>query len=396
MLMFISTNSDAQTKTIKLYLSADFTGTKESGISIKQGIETALKEINNQIGDYSIKLVTLDHRGSSPRAKKHLLQYLNDPQALVLFSGLHSPPLLANREFINLNQILVLDPWAAAGPITRYPAKENWIFRLSIDDTKAGKVITDYAMSKGVKTPALLLEQTGWGKSNFKTMNSALNKQMITPLLTKWFNWGLSVNNARIMLREIKQNGADAIFLVANAPEGKVIAKAMASLPKDHRLPIYSHWGITGGNFAEEINLETRSKFSLSFIQTSFSFLGELNSFQQQVLNNAIKFFPNSINQAIDIKAPTGFIHAYDLSQIMIAALKQKPLNGNIKNLRKQLREELENIKTPVQGLIKVYTQPFSEYSSQNTDAHEALNESDFVMARFGSQNEIIVEKNNQ
>ncbi len=37
---------------------------------------------------------------------------------------------------------------AAAGPITRYPSDAHWIFRLSVDDTKAGYVIARYAIEE--------------------------------------------------------------------------------------------------------------------------------------------------------------------------------------------------------------------------------------------------------
>jgi len=148
-LISINNISKAESSVFNIYLSADQSGAKASGKSIEQGIRTALAEVNNKIGNINVKLIIQNHRGSTPRAKKHLSQYLKDPDALVLFSGLHSPPLLANREFINKSGILVLDPWAAAGPITRYPSSENWIFRLSIDDSKAGYTITKFALSEG-------------------------------------------------------------------------------------------------------------------------------------------------------------------------------------------------------------------------------------------------------
>ena len=90
---------------IRIYISADRTGAKESGISIEQGIRTALSEVDNKLLGVDVELIILDHRGSTPRSKLHLEQYLQDESALVLFSGLHSPPLLASREFINKNKI---------------------------------------------------------------------------------------------------------------------------------------------------------------------------------------------------------------------------------------------------------------------------------------------------
>ena len=123
-------------KSYSIYLDADFTATKIASLSIQQGINVALAEENHRINGYQFEVVAKDHKGSSLRSKRNLESFLADSNALLVFSGLHSPPLLANKDFINNNHILVLNPWAAAGPITRTANKNNWIFRLSIDDNK--------------------------------------------------------------------------------------------------------------------------------------------------------------------------------------------------------------------------------------------------------------------
>ena len=184
--------------TYQIILDADFSGTKVSSVSIERGIRTALAEHNNRAGGFGFELVRKNHHGSTPRSKKNLQQVLKNPQALAVFSGLHSPPLLANRSFINNNQILLLDPWAAASPITRGKDPQNWIFRLSVDDAKAGYVIANSAIKEGFKKPYLLLEKTGWGKANNKTMVKALKELGIEPVGVSWFNWGLGIHGAKI------------------------------------------------------------------------------------------------------------------------------------------------------------------------------------------------------
>lgn len=388
---------------INFYLDADQTGSRASGQSIKQGILTALSEVDNTIQGYQIKLVLKDHHGSTPRSKKHLKEYLADPRALVVFSGLHSPPLLNNLQFINESQILVLDPWAAAAPITRYNDGLNWVFRLSIDDSKAGFVIAEHAVKVDqFRKIALLLERTGWGKSNYVTMTEALIHLDCPAVEVQWFNWNIRINAAKNIIRKIKKSGADCIMLVANAPEGKVFARAMSMLAKEKQLPIRSHWGITGGNFPEVIDSQLRSQLDFKFIQTSFSFIStETNDnsehpIAKQVLEMATRLFPEEIQKASDIKAPTGFIHAYDLTKILIAAMSQVKLSGNIKKDRISLRTSLENLKNPVQGLIKEYTAPFCEYSNEKKDAHEALNASNYRMAVYGLDNEILLLEDKQ
>ncbi|WP_022941936.1 ABC transporter substrate-binding protein [Psychromonas hadalis] len=396
LLLFISSFCHAQspnTMRYKLYLDADFMSTKSASISISQGINSALAEVNFTVSGYQFEVQNKNHQGNSLRSKNHLEQFLADPQALLVFSGLHSPPILANKAFINNNHILLLDPWAAAGPITRSRTSNNWIFRLSIDDSKAGYTISQHALKQGFNKPFLLLEDTGWGKSNKKTMTNALQQANITPRGITWFNWGLGKNQARLILRDITASGADVIFFVGNAPEGKMFAKAMSELPSEFRLPIRSHWGITGGDFAEEITPTIRKKLDIEFIQTSFSFLNPaLTPFQQKVLENAIDTFPE-LNDAYDIQAQSGFIHGYDLTKLLIAAIKQSGLTGDAVDDRQAIKRALENLKKPVQGLIKTYQQPFSNYNIDTPDAHEALDSSDYTMGFYGPKNEVILLK---
>lgn len=379
---------------LRIYLDADFSVHKAAGVAIEQGILTALDEVNNQLGGHRVELVRKDHRGSTPRSLHHLKQFLDDPKALLVFSGLHSPPVLANREFINTQGILVLDPWAAAGPITRYPSKENWIFRLSIDDSKAGFVIVNHVIQVDkFRRPFLLLEDTGWGKSNDLTMRKAITsykQQGVSLVGQEWFNWGLGSAQAKRILKIIHQSDADVILFVGGEPDGKMFAKALLNFPDNVRLPIRSHWGITGGNFPDEITVDMRKKLDLAFIQTKFSFVNQPNHpLGRQVIQRAQKIFPTSIHGAVDIEAPTGFIHAYDLTKLLIAAAQQVGLSGDPQQDRANLRMALENLQQPVKGLIKTYHHPFSEFSEKNLDAHEALSSKDFVMGQYGDLGEI-------
>lgn len=380
--------------TLKIYISADRTGAKESGISIEQGVRTALSILHNKLANEEVELVLLDHRGSTPRFKKHLKQFLNDEKALVMYSGLHSPPLLSQKKFINENKIPMLDPWAAAGPITRYNSAENYIFRVSIDDSKAGEIIAKNAILKEkFSQPFLLLENTGWGKSNKKTMGKALKSLDIPSVKSKFFNWNIGKNEAKIILHNIINSKADVIFFVGNSPEGKTFIKAMSEFPKESRIPIRSHWGITGGDFPSVINNSIREKIDLQFIQTSFSFINKpLDNHATKVFKELQKLYPN-IKTYKDLKAPVGFIHAYDATLILNEAMNNIALSNNIQQNRQNLKKALESINNPVEGLIKIYHKPFSVFSKDNLDAHEALGSEDFVMGKYGQENEIILIK---
>lgn len=391
----LSLQAKGDDRSLKLYLDADLSGgAAKAGQSIARGIEVALAEVNYQVNGVKLELVQKDHRGSSSRSHSHIIEFIEDQQGLLMYGGLHSPPLLANKDFINEQQVLTLIPWAAAGPITRSSSEENWIYRLSIDDSKAGAFIADHAIRKeGFKKPYLILEQTGWGRSNYTTMTRYLSDQGIAPVGVHWFNWNLGRHEAKIIARDLMGSGADVVFFVGNSPEGRMILSHLASASRGNSIAVRSHWGITGGSFYESLVPSVRKKMDLAFIQTRFSFLHQPYSpIAKKALDGAMKLFPEDIESAEDITAPTGFVHAYDLTRIMLSSLETLDTDLPVKELRSQLKLALESIEQPVYGLIQTYQKPFSTYSQQNKDAHEALSSEHFAMGRFDKSGVIKLE----
>lgn len=384
----------AQEKIIHIYQDADLSSHKESSEAIQKGIEVAFAEIDNEIAGYKVIFKYLDHRGNVLRSKRNYQIFIDDPKALAIYSGIHSPPLIKNRTFINENDALTLVPWAAGGPITRYPSSENWIFRLSIDDTKAGMVIVDYTMkNKECKQPHLFLEDTPWGDSNLKNMSQALHKYGIySPSVTR-FGWNLTTDGARILLRKVFEAEHDCLIFVGNAIEGSVIAQTMLNFSKEERLPIISHWGITGGDFHKKITVGKRKNLDLYFIQSCFAFTNpEQHALANAVFKKLVTHSNQTIKEPEDLKSAVGFIHAYDLTKLLIQAINKAGLTGDITKDRNAIRLALENLDTPVQGLVKNYTKPFSVFNHEtNPDAHEALDYNHYCMGQYGEKDEVLI-----
>lgn len=396
LLLLIAIPAQAEDKIIRIYQDADLSNHVESSEAIQKGIEIAFDEIGNEIDGYKVELQYLNHRGNVVRSKQNYEAFLADPNALAIYSGIHSPPLIKNRSYINENKALTLVPWAAGGPITRYPSPENWIFRLSVDDMRAGPVIIDFAIrEKSCKKPHLLLEGTPWGDSNLASMSKALKAHDVnSPPVTR-FGWSLKEQGARIMLRKIINDGSDCIILVSNAVEGGAIAQALIDVSADKDIKIISHWGITGGNFHEKITAEKRKKIDISFIQSCFAFTSsEQTDFSNAIFNRLKQKSDGSINEPRDLKSAVGFIHAYDLTKILIAAIRQAGLSGDVVKDRDAVRLAFEGLNAPVQGLVKTYEKPYSSFDLvANINAHEALHSDDYCMARYGDDDEILIIK---
>lgn len=378
--IFAVTSSFIQAKEFNIYIDADYSIFKDSSQMIQKGIEASIRLNQKDFKDISFNIIALNHKGNTRRSYNNYKKYLSDKNALFVFSGLHSPPLIANKDFINSNKALTFVPWAAGSPITRSNTDENWIFRLSIDDSKAGAYLTQKSISDGCKSIALIAEDTSWGNSNHKNIKSYLkNKNSKVELERIKYPWKISSSAAASLANELKELKAQCAIFVGNGADFKEIYQAIKNA--QIRIPVISHWGITGVN-----NLSTAKLVSgndnFRVLQTKFSFIDDnLNSFQKSVL----KFLINEkiFAKKTDINPMSGFIHAFDLTQIILNHLKLIDLDQSKELIQKQLKDSLESKTISSQGLIKQYKKPFSKYSKKNKDAHEALGAADFKLRKY-------------
>jgi branched-chain amino acid transport system substrate-binding protein len=259
---------------------------------------------------------------------------------------------------------------------------------------QAGGMIIDYAMkNQQCQKPHLLLENTPWGNSNLVNMSKALKFYDIqSPQVTR-FNLSVKAKDAQVLIDSIINQGSDCIILVSNAVEGAVLANVMLEVPRSKRLPIISHWGITSGDLHEKIDAKAREGLALHFIQSCFAFTNETQTpLANQVFSQLIEHTKGTIKNPADLQSAVGFIHAYDLTKLLIQAIKQSKLTGNTLKDRNTIRLALENLSNPVQGLIKTYDKPFSVFDFEfNNKAHEALNDNDYCMGHYGAMDEIII-----
>lgn len=380
-LVFLLSCSLSSAKEFNIYVDADFSIHKDSANAIFNGIDVGLESSQKLIPDHTFNLIKLDHRGNTRRSLSNFKKVLKDPNALVVYGGLHSPPLITNNNFINENKVLTMVTWAAGGPITRSKVKENWIYRLSVDDSQAGEFIANYAVKEDkCSRPVLLLEDTPWGKSNKKNMSKGLSNFNILPYDIIEFGWGVSSSSASEISQKIKNSIGDCIFFVGNGTDAKKIFNAFGT--NEIKLPVFSHWGITSGSNKHMAKVIKTSKLKVKIIQTKFSFLNKnLNAYQKSVKNKIFKKF--NYKKVEQIAPMSGWVHSIDLTSILFEALKTINLKQDISSIRNELKIKMENLNNPVEGLLKTYKKPFSKYSKNKKNSHEALRASDYIMYVF-------------
>lgn len=384
LLLIFSSSSSSEAETLEIHIDADYAISREAAEAIELGVSTALSEAGGPVAGYALKVVRADHRGNVKRSRRNMERFLKSDKAIAMIGGLHSPPYLTHRKFISENEILLLLPWSAAGPITRAePGVRNWIFRLSVDDTRTGEFFMREAVDHGgCRNVGYLLVDTGWGRANNVTLDAALKKRGMSSAITAYFDAVIGMSAARSVAEDIARSGADCIVMLSNWDNGSTAVLALHD--RVPGLRIFSHWGIMGGGFAGRVPHTVRTAHSLKVLQTCGL---RRETAGNPVLTAALQASGKSVSKLSDIPAPTGFVHGYDLTRVLVAAMRQAAGTpewaGDIREKRRAIHAALENLETPVEGILKTYSPPFAPYSEDARDAHEALGVEDLCMAAF-------------
>ena len=351
-------------------------GTGQSGRAIRRGLQLAIDEVNAAGGVLGRRLAIIedDNRGIPARSIDIIDDFAKHDSLVAIVGGIHTPVALASLKAIHRHGIVYLGPWAAGTPIVDNGYRPNYVFRISARDELAGGFLIDAARKRGFRRPGLLLWRTGWGRSNETAMTAAMRRTETRSAGTQWFN--TSQRDISEQIDRLVGAGADVIMLVANATQGLTVFRNMAARPAETRVPIISHWGITGGNLFEQ-DPEALKRIDLTFLQT-YSFFEPPFPEKSARLLAAYCARYRACGSPGAVVSPVGTAHAYDLVHLLARAIEQAGSTD-----RAKVRNALERLGR-YEGLVRVYDPPFTP------DRHDALDVSDFRLSRYDERGAIV------
>lgn len=342
-----------------------------SAEAIKQGILIAAKEINERgglLGGRPLELVEKANHAVPARSIANLKDFAAMDNLVAVYCGRFSPTVLESLPVIHELGLPLLDPWAAADAIVDNNQPTNFVFRLSLRDSWAAPAMLKYLSAKGIRQVGLLMLNTSWGRSTEKFAKAfAASRPELRLVDTQWINWDDNVDSMLSKYKLLLERGAQGVLLTANAEEAAVLAKAMLSLPPSQRVPVASHWGVTGGDLPKLVG---EGFFDLDFaVVQTYSFIGANSPAAKRVVAAHNQMFGTRSSR--DILSPVGVAHAYDLTHLLARAITKAGTTE-----RKAVRDALERL-GPYDGLVRNYSQPFSP------TRHEALESASVFMAVY-------------
>ncbi len=341
---------------IKIGLTGPLTGGSSSmGVSMRDGAELAVKEINKAGGVLGrpLLLVERDDEAKNEVGVQVAQELINKEGVVATLGFANTGVALAATRFYQEAEIPVIDNVATGSVVTSQflaPDHEhNYVFRTAANDGIQSRMIAEEAVKRdGFKKPAILADSTNYGQLGVKDLTKALGVLNVTPVATEKFNIGDTDMTAQVL--RAKEAGADVILTYAIGPELAQIANAMGKL--GWKVPMVGSWTLSMASFLDGAG---KNGDGAMMPQT----------FIQQPSTPKRKAFIDAYKEAYKVDrmpSPVSAAQGYDSVYLIAAAIAQAKSTEGPK-----IRAALENLDTKIEGVVTVYDKPFSE-----TD-HEAI-----------------------
>lgn len=354
----------ARAQDIKLGYNGDLSASPsaQSGQAAVIGMEAAIADINAAGGVLGRKLtlVTRDDVSAPPKSIQNMSELIDNEKVVAVFGPTNSGNAMAWKHIANQKKIPVLGNVGSGTDITKpmSPGADNYMFRVSMVDREQVAALMAYVKknSASSKVVGLMAETTGYGQGGLKDMQEIAEVQGIKPAATERF--GVGDTDMTSQLSKMKAAGVDTVVVWA---QGTPIAQLVRSMEKINYFPLtLTSWAADNITFYDAAG-KTLAEKPL-FMRT----VSETRTPAQQKLFDRI---------GSKLKAPGSFsfaLHGYDSVLLYAEAVKQaKTTEGSA------VRLALEDLKTPVQGVLKNYEKPFTKTN------HDALTAKDLVWIRW-------------
>ena len=336
-------------ESIKIGVAGPFTGGSSSmGVSMRDGVRLAVDEINKAGGviGRKLELVERDDEAKNERGVQIAQELINKEKVAAAVGYINTGVALASQRFFQEAKIPVMNNVATGSIITQQfrDEPENYIFRNAAHDSIQAPMIVEEAVTRrGFKKVAILADSTNYGQLGRADLETALKAKGITAVAIEKFN--IKDVDMTAQLLKAKQAGAEAVLTYGIGPELAQIANGMTKL--GWKVPMVGSWTLSMANYIDNAGPGGEgARMPQTFIQEPTT------PKRQSFIISYLKTF-NPKNQRID--SPVSAAQGYDSIYLLAAAIKQANSTEGPK-----IKAALEDLKTPVDGVITTYTKPFT------------------------------------
>jgi branched-chain amino acid transport system substrate-binding protein len=370
--------------TIKIALTGPYSGgSAPMGISTRDGSKLAIAEINAaggiQVGAKKLKIefIERDDEAKNERGALIAQELAAMPDLSGVIGSVNTGVVMAGDKHLQEKGITkIICPAAGSASMTQWidkPAKDDKpaqpgpkqlsIFRFAAHDAVQADLVVAEAIARGLTKVAIFHDDTNYGVSGRDDMLAQIKKQgdKLTVLTQEKFKIGDKDMTAQLL--KAKNMGAQAILIWAIGPEEAAVSNGMAKLGM--KIPLIGGWTLSMSNYIDSAGANGNGTLMPQ-------------TFIEEPISPRAKAFIEAYHKAYGVtRIPSAVAAAqgYDAVLIFAAAVKQAGTTDSLK-----IRDALEDLKEPVDGVIALWKKPYSKWSPTDVTTHEAFRREQTVM----------------
>jgi len=361
--------------TVKIALTGPYSGgSAPMGTSTRDGSKLAIAEINAaggiQVGDKKMKIEIIERDDEAKNERGALiaqeLASMSDLSGVI--GSVNTGVVMAGDKHLQEKGITkIICPAAGSASMTQWAKPDGpttlSIFRFAAHDGIQGAMVVEEAIKRGFTKVAIFFDSTNYGVSGRDDLVNQIKKQGDKLQVVANEKWNIGDKDMTAQLLKAKAAGAQAILIWGIGPELAAIANGQAKI--GYKVPLIGGWTLSMANYIDNAGVNGNGALMPQ-------------TFIEEPITPKAKAFIDAYHKTYGvtrIASPVAAAQGYDAVLIFAAAVKQAKSTDSVK-----IREALEDLKEPVNGVIAVWVKPYTKWDRSNVETHEAFRREQVVM----------------
>jgi branched-chain amino acid transport system substrate-binding protein len=360
---------------VKIALTGPFSGgSAPMGVSMRDGAKLAISEINQAggiaVGGKKLKLEFLERDDEAKNERGALIaqELAAEPGLCGVIGSVNTGVVLAgDKHYQEKGIVKIITPAAGSASMTQWAKpdgpKDLFIFRFAAHDGIQAAMVVEEAIARGFKKVAIFADATNYGASGRDDLVAQIKQQGDKLEVVTTEKWAIGDKDMTAQILKARALGAQAILIWGIGPELAAIANGMAKL--GYKAPLIGGWPLSMSNFTDNAGPNGNGALMPQ-------------TFIEEPITPRAKAFIEAYHKAYGVQripSPVSAAQGYDAVLIFAAAVKQAGSTDPAK-----IRDALEDLKDPVEGVIATWKKPYSKWSPADVTTHEAFRRQQVVM----------------
>jgi branched-chain amino acid transport system substrate-binding protein len=364
--------------TVKIALTGPYSGgSAPMGTSTRDGSKLAIAEINAaggiQVGDKKMKIEIIERDDEAKNERGALIaqELASTADLSGVIGSVNTGVVLAGDKHLQEKGIVkIICPAAGSASMTQWAKPDGptdlSIFRFAAHDGIQAAMVVEEALRLGLTKVAVFYDSTNYGVSGRDDLLNQIKAQGNKLEVVASEKWNIGDKDMTAQLLKAKAAGAQAVLIWGIGPELAAIANGKAKV--GYNVPLIGGWPLSMSNYIDNAGANGNG----ALMPQTF--------IEEKGISPRIDKFIADYHAAYKVErmaSPVSAAQGYDAVLIFAEAVKQAKSTDP-----KKIKEALENLQTPVKGVIATWVKPYTKWDRSDVTTHEAFRRQQVVMGK--------------